>query len=428
MLKRKLSSILLEGENKQELITMKQVYLYVLFCLFFLNGFAQTPSSKKEIVAYYPDWQVYDRNKLASPDHLDYKKLTTIVYAFFVPNANGELSTKDTYITELILKGKRNWQLEGKPEYYPNSSLVELAHSKKTEVLISIGGWTGSDHFSSIAADSLKRKTFTKECIRLIDEYGVDGFDIDWEFPGRGSASDSIHFTSLLKEIREALDQKEIGFRKRDKRDLILTIAISSSDQHMKYIQWNKVLPYLDYINVMSYDYAGFWVPTNAHKSPLFSAEEGGESIANSISILKNKYAIPDSMMNVGSSFTGNVMSCSKGKNQLGDNHNGAYDKTLFAASKGQPTFYEIKETLHLFDEKWDSLAHVNYYESKDSTLFLSCETERSVIEKAQFVKARNLNGVVIWDITGDMLESKPGSGFVKKRPLLEAIYEGLKD
>ena len=388
---------------------------------------AQSPPSKKEIVAYYPDWQVYDRNKVASPEHLNFKNISTIVYAFFVPDCNGYLSTKDAYITELILKGKRNWQVEGGAMYYYNTSLVDLAHAKKTSVMISIGGWTGSEHFSAIAEDSIKRATFAKECVRLVNEYGIDGVDIDWEFPGRSSANDSITFTSILRDIRIAFDKQEDTFKKREKRSLKLSIAISSSDQHMKYIQWSRVSEYLDFVNVMTYDYSGSWVKRNAHKSPLYGGE-GDESIANTVKLLRNKYNVPANLLNIGSSFTGNIMACNKGENKLGDIHKGEYDNNVFYSSKGQPTFYEIKDHLNLFEEKWDSVAKVNYYVGKEGDMFLTCETERSIVEKAAFIQSQNLRGLVIWDITGDMIETKKDSGIIKESLLLKAAYQLLKN
>lgn len=406
---------------------MRSLCLLLLFFGIVSRIDAQSIPSKKEIVAYYPDWQVYDRNKLASPDHLNFKKIETIVYAFFVPDNNGYLKTKDAYITELILKGKRNWQVEGEALYYYNTSLVDLAHAKNTSVMISIGGWTGSEHFSAIAADSIKRSVFTNECVRLVNEYGVDGIDIDWEFPGRTSAKDSINFTTLLVDIRRVLDEREATFMKREKRPLLLSIAISSSDQHMKYIQWDKAIPHLDFINVMTYDYSGSWVKTNAHKSPLYRGEEGGESIANTVKILREKYNVPDKLLNIGSSFTGNAMDCYSGEHHLGDIHKGEYENNVFATSKGQPTYYQIKDQLHLFEVKWDSISKVNYFEGKEGDMFLTCETERSLVEKARFIQDQNLRGLVIWDITGDILETNTNSGIVKETPLLSTAYQILK-
>lgn len=395
----------------------------ILLCV--LKVIAQ--KTEKNIVGYYPDWQVYDRAKLAAPKNLDYKRLSTIVYSFFIPSYDGTLSTKDEYITELILKGQRDWRLEGKPAYYPMTSLVELAHSKKTNVMISIGGWTGSEHFSAISADSNKRSVFIKSCIQLIERYDIDGIDIDWEFPGRGSSQDSINFTYLINDLREALDFKAMNAKKKDKKQYFLSIAISSSDSHMKYIQWEKVISALDFINVMTYDYAGSWLPKNNHKSPLYTAHEGEESIDNTVNILLEKYKVPASMLNIGSSFSCNAMSCHEGENKLGDVHKGKYDDTNYPKSKGQPTYYEVQQKESFYELKWDSTAKSSYMLAADDKSFVSCESERAIVEKVAYVKEKGLKGIVIWDITGDMMETKLGSGIVKNNPLLKIIHQELK-
>lgn len=399
--------------------------LVVLISIFSQPSSAQKKSNQKQIIGYYPGWQVYDRNKLAAPENIDLKKYSTIIYAFFLPDYYGNLKPADAFIDNLVLKGKRDWRYTDSEQYYPNTSIVELAKSKKVDVLISIGGWTGSTHFSAISSDSTKRKHFANECIRLINEYKVDGIDIDWEFPGKDDPADGENFSLLLKDIRDAMKKKELLFKKREKRHLQLSIAISSSDIHMQYIQWEQVLPLLDFVNVMTYDYAGSWKANNAHKSPLYAKQ--GEDISNTVEILKNKYHVPDSLFSIGSSFAGNALKCRKGNVELGDAHLGSYDAASFPISKGQPNYYSIIGKQDEFIDKWDSLSKATYWISNDSTTFLSFESERSITEKAKYVIDQNLRGLIIWDITGDIIETKKGSGIIKKTPLVDAAYREFK-
>ena len=92
-------------------------------------------------------------------------------------------------ISPLIL----HWsQLAGKSENLTNVSsdlslykgLMYLAHQAGAEVYPSIGGWTLSDAFPSMAASSSARKRFASQCVELIEDYGFDGIDLDWEYPG----------------------------------------------------------------------------------------------------------------------------------------------------------------------------------------------------------------------------------------------------
>lgn len=72
-----------------------------------------------------------------------------------------------------------------------------------------IGGWgTKADGFSQMARDKTKREAFTEECKDIIDTFGLDGVDIDWEYPTSSSSgivsssSDTQNFTLMMRDIR----------------------------------------------------------------------------------------------------------------------------------------------------------------------------------------------------------------------------------
>ena len=50
-----------------------------------------------------------------------------------------------------------------------------------------MGGWT-SGNFSEMAADAKNRMMFAKDCARIVKLYGLDGIDIDWEYPTSSEA------------------------------------------------------------------------------------------------------------------------------------------------------------------------------------------------------------------------------------------------
>ncbi|MEZ4951954.1 MAG: hypothetical protein R2825_00085 [Saprospiraceae bacterium] len=47
------------------------------------------------MVAFYPSWKWYDRNRLVNPSTIDYSKYTVINYAFLKPNTDGSISLFD---------------------------------------------------------------------------------------------------------------------------------------------------------------------------------------------------------------------------------------------------------------------------------------------------------------------------------------------
>ena len=89
--------------------------------------------------------------------------------------------------------------------------LHQMVALKKTnpdlKVMLSVGGW-GSGRFSEMAMEGKRRKSFAEDCIRVVEEFGLDGIDIDWEYPTSSAADissspkDTDNFTKLMKDLR----------------------------------------------------------------------------------------------------------------------------------------------------------------------------------------------------------------------------------
>ena len=125
-------------------------------------------------------------------------------------------------------------------------SLVSLKRQQPSlRVMLSIGGW-GSGRFSEMAASDENRRAFAADCRRVCNEFGLDGIDIDWEYPTQNSAGissspqDTENFTLLMRDLRQALG-----------KSLWLTLASVGSAQ---YIDFRSCVQYLDLVNVMAYD------------------------------------------------------------------------------------------------------------------------------------------------------------------------------
>ena len=72
-----------------------------------------------------------------------------------------------------------------------SSRLKKIAALKDTnpdlKVLLAVGGW-GAGNFSEMAADENHRKKFCENCLAAINQYNLDGIDLDWEYPTSSSA------------------------------------------------------------------------------------------------------------------------------------------------------------------------------------------------------------------------------------------------
>jgi GH18 family chitinase len=168
------------------------------------NIHSSAGSHGKTIVGYYASWQWYDRNKKAAPENMDFRKVQRVNFAFFQIDTQGNMWGTDAWADPNLLFGPYNWNPgEGSKKYCswdgPNmkacnhhnyeQGLIHLVHAAGAEIYPSIGGWTLSDAFPAMAASSQARANFAKQCVELIEEYGFDGIDIDWEVSSSYSAS-----------------------------------------------------------------------------------------------------------------------------------------------------------------------------------------------------------------------------------------------
>lgn len=116
---------------------------------------------------------------------------------------------------------------------------------------------------------TLPRKTFNDDALRVLQQYGFDGIDLDWEYPAcwqgkctADRAKDKANFVLWVKELHELFQPK----------GLLVTAAVSASMTTIDAAYDVKPLgKYLDYLNIMSYDFHGSWDSVTGHNSPMYS-------------------------------------------------------------------------------------------------------------------------------------------------------------
>jgi GH18 family chitinase len=397
-------------------------YLFTAFFIFCLalKSFGQC----KEIVGYYPNWQWYDRAQLVNPATIDYSRYTIINYAFFSPQTDGSINSTDAWADENLLLGQPDWQNGG---YLPNTSIVDLAHNSGVEVLPSIGGWTLSDNFPAIAASATTRTAFANACVNLITQYNFDGIDLDWEYPGyaphNGTPADKQNFTLLLQDLRAALNNLTTITGKTYK----ITAALGAAPSHMNNIEWTSVSNLLDIINLMSYDFFGVWDGYNNHNSPLYAPTQGDPqfNLDAAFTNLTTTYGVPANKITLGVAFYGRSAT---GSTALFAPNSGSANTTLFADDEGTPLYYNILPILNQFNENWDSQAQTSYLSGISNNTFVSYDNELSIEMKANYIVNSGAAGAIVWEITGDYIETSPGSGVIAGTPLadkLNAVFCG---
>jgi GH18 family chitinase len=185
-----------------------------------------------------------------------FQELTHLIYSNAKPTARGdcEIAHPDLDVPNLLaLKRLR-------------------AQNPRLLVLLSVGGWSGSTYFSDVAATPSARRHFSASCLRIVEQYGIDGLDIDWEYPVTGGklsdhkrTSDKENYVLLLKQLRSDLD----AFGRQ--RHLLLTIASTCYRNHLNDLSLKEMSDVLDWFNLMGYDFNEMQPKRTSHNSGLFA-------------------------------------------------------------------------------------------------------------------------------------------------------------
>ncbi|HET6481166.1 MAG TPA: glycosyl hydrolase family 18 protein [Actinoplanes sp.] len=167
-------------------------------------------------VGYMPEWT-------GSVTTIQYSKLTHINYSFANPNADGNL--------------------QAIPNVSKLQQLVSLGHQNNVKVSLAIGGWNdGNDSaFESLAANAGSRTTFVNSVMNAVRQYGLDGIDMDWEYPDPGQSGNN--YAALMQQLSTALHNE----------GKLLTAAVVSEGGTANGVQ-PAVFGYVDWLNIMAYD------------------------------------------------------------------------------------------------------------------------------------------------------------------------------
>lgn len=371
----------------------KKLYTLIL-CLFslFLLDLTHLNAEPFKIVGYYPNWAMY-RQPAFLPKDINAKLLTHVNYAFVKVDEQGNLVLFDSWADT---DHRSDWNSE-KP-YWGN--FLQLAELKKNhphlKTLFSVGGWTLSDPFSEMAAHSNSRKNFVRQCLEFCEKYHFDGIDIDWEYPGfaehHGRPEDKENFTKLLKELHQAAKTHE--------PPLLVTIAAPAGPLHYQNMEVGIIHRYLDWINLMGYDFHGPWGGgedeiTN-HHSALYPAEKGNPlyNVDSAVSYYLSE-GVPHSKIVVGMPLYGRSYSRAEG---LFGAHKGIGEGTTSEA--GIRFFSDIKQNLlSSYIRFWDDEAKVPYLYNAKTQQFISYDDEESLALKCRYIRNHQLGGAMVWEL-----------------------------
>lgn len=355
-------------------------------------------------LAYFTSWSSYDR--ALAVKNIDPNLLTHINFAFANLTPEGEVVIGDE---ENDLKKDFGTDLGGKEEdRYGHLGQFRQLKEKypHIKVLISVGGWSWSGNFSDVAADPVKRDRFAASAAEFVTKYGLDGVDIDWEYPVEGGdnimhrPTDNENYEMLLKATRKALNEQG----EKDGKTYLLTVCARAVGRFIIDANLIDSMQYLDFINLMTYDFHGPWERKTDFQTALYDSNKGALTIDSSVTTY-SKYINPADI-NLGLAFYGrgwtNVGSENNGVKQLAEKISGiGYGLGTWEA--GVFDYWDIEENYvgkNGYVKYYDEMAQCPYV--FDGTTWIGYDDEQSIRVKTEYAMEKGLGGVFFWEFGGD--------------------------
>ncbi len=364
----------------------------------------------QELVGYYTSWSIYARDYHV-PD-IPADQVTAINYAF-ANIADGQIILGDPYADIDRFYPGDSWDPDSLRGSFHQLQILKRDHPH-LRTLISVGGWTWSTYFSDVALTPESRAAFAASCVEFIEQYEFDGVDIDWEYPVSGGHPGNIYrpedkqnYTLLLAELREQLDATGESY--------LLTIAAPGSPGIIENLELELIHPYLDWINVMTYDFHGPWGgeldPVTHMNAPLYAdpddpLPEPAHSLFNLDAALQPyiQAGIPRSKLHPGLAFYG------RGYGGVPAGGNGLYEPYSGPAGNGTWEagvfdYWDLEANFigqAGYEAHWHPDALVPWLFNPAAGIMISYDNEPSICAKGEYVLDQGLGGAMFWEFSGD--------------------------
>ena len=277
----------------------------------------------------------------------------------------------------------KGFKVEGNEERFAQIAALKQKHPDLKVSIAFTNNIENSDNknaggFSLLAKSDEYRKAFARDCRSFLQKWNIDGVDMDWEFPGLTWSAGGVYDVAvdvenhvlLMKQLRETLGNRYLltyaGYCKGKE-----TVSGGS-----RYIDITAVAPYVDIVNIMTYDMD----EAPRHQSALNDSRAYVDCYRAVDAYLKA--GMPADKLVLGIPF---------------------YGRRSFSTS---PTAIDYKNIITLNPpsykiDNWDEAASVPYV-TYNGQYYCGYDNERSIAIKGEWLLGLGMKGMMYWDYDGD--------------------------
>ncbi|MFD7559729.1 glycoside hydrolase family 18 protein [Streptomyces sp. NPDC059835] len=399
-------------------------------------------------VGYFTQWGVYGRDFQVQDLEANGSagKLTHVNYAFgnvspegkcFIGNVPGEADAWADYVRPLDAANSVDGVADtwDQPLAGNFNQLRELkAKHPGLKVLISLGGWSWSTHFSDAALTAASRRAFVESCIDLyikgnLPQDGTrggagaaagvfDGIDLDWEWPGSAGDTDTKfrpedkeNFAALVREFRTQLDAYARDRKRKSAYELTAFVPTAPAKIDAGF-DVRRIMRDLDFVNLQGYDFHVSGEPRTAQQSALYA--RGDFSVDGTVDAWRRRGA-PAQKLVMGMPFYGQGWTgVSGGGDGMGQPATGPAPATWSAGYEGYKALKKLADsgTYEVYRDRRGG--HAWLFDG--STLWTYDDT-RVLRTKAGYVREHGLGGAMFWSLDADTADGE----------LMTAVDRGLR-
>lgn len=365
---------------------MRSIAAILLFGYLFCNNDAKGTTKSTNLSGY---WRA-KRTASMPPSEIDFTYLAHINYAFYTPNASGNLLPDSSNGASLL------------------SEVVTFAHAANTQVHVALGGASGSTNFTSVLSNTVTTTNLVASCIALVQQYDLDGLDLDYESPTNHAETKAA--IAFLKQLRTALNKLPNNRTSTGHPNLssFLSSVAYVDDSGVLLSNLRPVANQVDRFNMDTYDYNNSG-NTTAPNAPIFSSScktlpVMRTSCANDSIAAYLAAGVPLAKLSLGVPFFARQNTAATKP------HNGmiCYPKMAAGSTESDIVYADALNSQRGLNWTygWDTVARTGWAYNTFSKLFSATNWEAAVTAKAAYADCRGLAGLTIWSLDGDSANS----------------------